>query len=70
MPLLMSDLLTVKEAAEYIGVTNKAIYLAIEMERIHPVRLLGKLGISLDEAKKYKKARKLPTNGNGKKKAA
>lgn len=65
----MSDLLTVKEAAEYIGVTNKAIYLAIETDRIHPVRLLGKLGISLDEAKKYKKARK-QTNGNGKRKAA
>jgi excisionase family DNA binding protein len=65
----MSDLLTVKEAADYIGITDKAIYLAIEMERIHPVRLLGKLGIPLDEAKKYKKARK-PTNGNGKRKAA
>lgn len=64
MPLLMSDLLTVEEAADYIGVTDKAVYLAIKTDRIHPVKLLGRLGISLDEAKKYKKARK-HTNGNG-----
>ena len=65
----MSDLLTVAEAADFIGVTDKAIYLAIEEQRIRPVKLLGKLGITLDEAKAFKKARK-QVNGNGKKKAA
>lgn len=59
----MPDLLTVKEAATFIGVSPKAVYLAIEEERITPVKLLGKLGITSDEAKRFKKQRK--PNGNG-----
>ena len=65
----MSDLLTVAEAADFIGVTDKAVYLAIEEKRINPVRLLGKLGIPKDEAKRYKKDRE-QSNGNSKRKAA
>lgn len=67
----MSDLLTVYEAAEFIGVTPKALYLAIEEHRIASVKLLGKFGISKEEAKRFKKSREAsPTNGNGKVKAA
>jgi len=64
----MSDLLTIAEAADFIGVSDKALYLAIEKDRIKPIRLLGKLGIDLDEAKRYKKERN-KSNGNGKRKA-
>lgn len=63
----MPDLFTIKEAADFIGVSPKAVYLAIEEERITPVKLLGKLGITSDEAKRFKKQRVngKKSNGNG-----
>lgn len=68
----MSELLTVKQAADYIGVTDKALYFAIEAGRIQPVVLLGKFGINLTEAKRYKKSKryKVDRRRNGKQKAA
>jgi hypothetical protein len=63
----MSDPMTIKEAATFIGITPKAVYLAIEEERITPVKLLGKLGVSSDEAKRFKRQRNgyKKSNGNG-----
>ena len=70
----MSDLLTVAEAAKFIGVTDKAVYLAIEKRRIVPIRLLGKLGIPKEEAERYKEKREAGEGNGGsdssKKKAA
>lgn len=61
----MPDLLTVKQAADFIGITPKAVYLAIDEERIHAVTILGKFGIYKDDALRFKKQRTQPTNGNG-----
>lgn len=68
MKLIMADLLTVYEAAEFIGITPKAVYLAIAKERIRPIEILNKMGITKTEAERFKKQRK--QTSNGKKKAA
>lgn len=53
----MSDLLTVSEAAEFIGVTDKAVYLAIEKKRINSITILNRKAIPKEEAKRFKKER-------------
>lgn len=60
----MGEILTVKEAADFAGVTRQAIYMAIWDKKISPIRMLNKLGVSKDEVKKFKRARqKKNTNG-------
>lgn len=61
----MSEILTVKEAAEFAGVTRQAIYIAIWEHRLNPVRMLNKLGVPREEIKRFKRTKQVrKSNGH------
>lgn len=63
----MSEILTIKEAADYVGLSRQSIYLKIWAGEITPVRLLGKLGIPKAVLEKSNKLGSKVKKSNGKK---
>lgn len=46
-------LLTVKEAAERLGCSQAAVYMAVKQERIPHVKMLGRIGLREEDVEKY-----------------
>lgn len=66
---MATELLTVGQAAKFLGLSRQAIYLKIWNEEIRPVTLLGRMGIPLAVLEQEKKLRKSKRakKSNGKK---
>lgn len=66
---MATELLTVGQAAKYLGLSRQAIYLKIWSKEIRPITLLGRMGIPLAvlEQEKRQRQRKIrrvkKTNG-------
>jgi hypothetical protein len=64
----MEDVVTIKYAADYLGITPAALYLAIKEKRIEHKIVLDKLTIprfEFDRLKRQKSKRIKKSNGNG-----
>lgn len=48
-------LLTVKEAAERLGCSEAAVYMAVKQERIPHVKVLGRIGLQEEDVVEYSK---------------
>jgi len=62
---MSTELLTIAQAADYLGLHRQTLYLRIWKGELQPVRLLGKMGIPkavLDAEKEQKQAKK--SNGH------
>jgi len=65
---MSTELLTIAQAADYLGLHRQTLYLRIWKGELQPVRLLGKMGIPLAvleaEKKQREQQQKIKTNGS------
>lgn len=63
---MSTELLTIAQAADYLGLHRQTLYLRIWKGELQPIRLLGKMGIPLAvlEAEKEAKSKTKKSNGN------
>lgn len=66
---MATELLTVGQAAKFLGLSRQAIYLKIWSKEIRPVTLLGRMGIPLavleqEKKQRLKAKRAKKSNGN------
>lgn len=54
---MATELLTVGQAAKYLGLSRQAIYLKIWSKEIRPITLLGRMGIPLAVLEQEKRQR-------------
>jgi excisionase family DNA binding protein len=67
---MSTELLTIKQAADYLGLNRQTLYLRIWKGELEPVRLLGKMGIPLavleaEKARRERRKARKKSNGNG-----
>lgn len=66
---MATELLTVGQAAKYLGLSRQAIYLKIWSKEIRPVTLLGRMGIPmavLEQEKRQRQRIRRSKKSNGK----
>jgi rRNA processing protein Gar1 len=66
MSMNLSDVVTVGHAANALGLTPAAIYLAIKEERVESITVLGRIVIPRDEFNRLKRQKTKRKNGNAK----